>query len=60
MCIHAPKHASIIHQSIHHPPPLTHRYKFMRKVILPDATQKDMYRAVAAQYDEAVTMQLVS
>ena len=34
------------------------KYKFMRKVILPEATQKEMYDACAAHYDEAITMQL--
>ena len=33
-------------------------YKFMRKMIVPPASQLDMYRDVAAHYDEAITMQL--
>ena len=29
----------------------------MRKVVLPESSQQEMYRIVAAQYDEAVTNQ---
>ena len=34
------------------------KYKFMRKVILPEASQKEMYNICAAHYDEAITMQM--
>jgi hypothetical protein len=35
-------------------------YDFMRAVVLPESSQKEMYRQVAAHYDEAMSMQLTN